>query len=670
MSTKSHVVRRVSSVLAAATLAGGILFTPASMNVLPQAQAETCDETHRAVADGAMTWGVKDSFRNYITGRIANGQITVKDGAKLVGGNLQYPSSASSITSDTAGVIRFGGTVNFTGHNGVLDLTFSDIAMRINGSSAEISVDYSSRKYEGMDKKEPGPIETGSDVVIAKVALNSAPDFSKDSVNLAGTTTLTQSGVAAFGGFYDAGTQLDNTAGTLSLKDECGPPPTDTNGGTGGGGGTGGTGGADTNWTGATDSGATEGIPGLVGVLNDTLVEVNGLIVNSGHIMDNSGRLYDRVAGNSGGASGGSDSTSQTSDSTSTSTSGGDSGASASTNSTGGTSGGTSGGAGGTSGGTSGGTTGGTSGGASGGAGAAAARTAGAAVSGGGGNADSTCQSGDSVGVISAQADWGVRTSFRNYIQGSIANGGWQLSGIEESGDTFIFSGDAGAVNTSDNSGTILFPGTIRFYGHSGTLDSTFSNMEIQFSGNSGQLLVNADSNDVEGNPKEYGRIVLANLSFSSLNLSDSSASGTASTTLTAAGASAFGDFYPEGDALDDISFTASLGGDASCAEGQGSGGSSAGSGDGAASAAALRNSGGATDGKSGSTKGSVNDKLELGDAADLDGDDKSGNAFKIKGASVDGVSGISNSTILLLLLAGFVVAGTTLTSFGRKNPN
>lgn len=670
MSAKSHVVRRVSSVLAAATLAGGILFTPASMNVLPQAQAETCDETHRAVADGAMTWGVKDSFRNYIQGNIAKGQITVKDGAKLVGGNLQYPSSASSITSDTAGVIRFGGTVNFTGHNGILDLTFSDIAMHINGRSAEITVDYSSRKYEGMQSTEPGPIETGSDVVIAKVALNSAPNFSKDSVNLAGTATLTQSGVAAFGGFYDAGTQLDNTAGTLSLKDECGPPPTDTGGGTGGGGGAGGTGGADTNWTGATDSGATEGIPGLVGVLNDTLVEVNGLIVNSGHIMDNSGRLYDRVAGNSGGTSGGGTSTSQTSDSTSGGTSGGTSGASTSTNSTGGTSGGT----GGTSGATSGGASGGTSGGAS----AAAARAGGAAASGAaasggassGGNADTTCQSGDSVGVISAQADWGVRTSFRNYIQGSIANGGWQLSGIEESGDTFIFSGDAGAVNTSDNSGTILFPGTIRFYGHSGTLDTTFSNMEIQFSGNSGQLLVNADSNDVEGNPKDYGRIVLANLSFSSLDLSDSSASGTASTTLTAAGASAFGDFYPEGDALDDISFTASLGGDASCAEGQGGSGSTAGSGDGAASAAALRNSGGATDGKGGSTKGSVGDKMALGDASALDGEDSSGNPFEIKGASVDGVSGISNSTILLLLLAGFVVAGTTLTSFGRKNPN
>ena len=109
-----------------------------------------------------------------------------------------------------------------------------------------------------------------------------------------------------------------------------------------------------------------------------------------------------------------------------------------------------------------------------------------------------------------------MRTSFRNYISGSIANGGWRLAGVQESGDTFVFSGDAGAVNPSSNSGTILFPGSMNFYGHSGTLDTTFSNMEIQFSGNSGQLIVNANSNDVEGNPKDYGRITLANLSFSS----------------------------------------------------------------------------------------------------------------------------------------------------------
>ena len=675
MSIKPLVVRRISATLAAAAIAGGTLFAPASVSVLPQAQAQTCDETHRAVSDGSLIWGVKESFRKYVVGNIARGEITVKDGATNSGGSIQYPASASSITGDSKGVIRFGGTVNFKGHNGILDLTLSDIAMRIDGSKAELTADYSSRKFEGMQAHEPGPIETGNDVVFATVNLNSAANFTSNSVNLAGTTTLTSTGVDAFGGFYESGTQLDNTVGTLSLKDECGPAPEDTGGGSGGGGG------SDTNFTGATDSGATEGIAGLMGTLNDTLVEVNGLIVNSGNIMDNSGRLYDRVTGGSGsgnsgsGTSGAGNTNSGTtgSNNSTTGTTGNSNSNSNSTNSN--TTGGTDSTGGTASGGNS--TASGNTGGATGGNAASGATASGNAGAESAGATDaSVCQAGDSIGVTSAQAEWGVRTSFRNYIAGSIANGGWRLGGVEEGNDTFLFSGNAGAVNPSSNSGTVLFPGSINFYGHNGVLDTTFSNLEIQFSGNSGQLIATTTSNDVDGNSKDYGRINLAILSFSSLNVSDSSASGTASTTLTGAGADAFGNFYPEGDPLDDITFEASLGGDASCADGQGTGGASAGSGAGGgeSAAAALRNSGGASASASGGngasgSNGSVDDQIELGEGSNS-ADDNDGNQFRIKDASVGGQSGISDSTIILLLLAAFVVAGTTVTSFGSRNPN
>ena len=162
------------------------------------------------------------------------------------------------------------------------------------------------------------------------------------------------------------------------------------------------------------------------------------------------------------------------------------------------------------------------------------------------------------------------------------------------------------------------------------------------------------------------------------MDLSDSSASGTASASLTGAGADAFGNFYPEGDPLDDISFTASLGGSAACADGQGTGGSTAGTGAGGGNSAAaeLRNSGGTggtgdTSGESNSgSNGSVNDQLAFGDSAAADGQNNSGSQFRIKDASVGGASGISDSTIILLLLAAFVVAGTTVTSFGSRNPN
>src|SRR5699024_11231371 len=141
-------------------------------------------------------------------------------------------------------------TLNCTGHYGLFNLTFTYIALRISGRSADLPLDYSSREFKGQNATTPGDLKTGNDVVLAKVALNTAPNFSASSVNLAGTTTLTQSGMEAFGGFYEAGDSLDNTAGVLSLTDECGPAPVDTGGTTGGGG--------DTNFTGATDSGATD----------------------------------------------------------------------------------------------------------------------------------------------------------------------------------------------------------------------------------------------------------------------------------------------------------------------------------------------------------------------------------------------------------------------------
>ena len=168
--------------------------------------------------------------------------------------------------------------------------------------------------------------------------------------------------------------------------------------------------------------------------------------------------------------------------------------------------------------------------------------------------------------------------------------------------------------------------------------------MEIQFAGNSGQLIVNTVSNDVDGNSKDYGRITLANLNFSSLNVSDSSASGTASTVLTGAGADAFGNFYPEGDPLDDITFEASLGGSASCAEGQGSGGASAGTGagGGASTASELRASGGSTGTSGGNgTSGSVNDQIEFSEDSGADSA-AGGNQFRIKECILSAASPVS----------------------------
>ena len=224
-----------------------------------------------------------------------------------------------------------------------------------------------------------------------------------------------------------------------------------------------------------------------------------------------------------------------------------------------------------------------------------------------------------------------------------------------------------------NKSGSILFPGATRFTGHDGILDTRFSNLEIQFSGNSGKLIVNATSNDTEGNPHDYGRVALADLAFSDLNVSEGSASGTATATLTAVGAEAFAHFYPVGDALDPISFTATLGGKSNCAQGQGDSVSASATGQGGSAdqAAALR-SGSGTNGTAGTldsdTADSVFNEVEGVDSvSESKGTGES--QFQIKNSKEDGFTWDDSAIAqMLTILASFVTAGGVLTHFVTRN--
>lgn len=186
--------------------------------------------------------------------------------------------------------------------------------------------------------------------------------------------------------------------------------------------------------------------------------------------------------------------------------------------------------------------------------------------------------------------------------------------------------------------------------------------MEIQFNGNSGQLLVNARSNTTEGQARDFGRIALANLSFSSLETSATSASGTATPTLTAVGSEAFGSFYSAGEALDQLNFSAQLGGSANCAAGQGGAANAAATGTGsAADAEALLNE------ESGA---SVMDEVET-DTTNNPQAAEGGDQFSIKPTGADSQGNFNDSRVAsyILLAALFVVGGVALSSFTRRNP-
>lgn len=639
--------RRLAATTAVVALAATSLTVGVSF---PAGAAETCTETHLAVTGGSFEWGVKESWRNYVTGPVAKGRWNLT-GVRDTGSAFAFTpvSGNGGLSEDGTGVIPFSGSVNFTGHGGALDMTLSDIALEVDGAAASIRVDYETYTTDFQTSGQKGDKRTGNDVIIATVDLGAPVKAGATSFSLAGATTLTSAGADLFQA-YDTGARMDPAGGTVSLKETCGAAPGGSGSGTGGGGR------------------ATTGMGGLLAGLNDTFSEVNTLLGNTTELFDNSEDLYDRTWADNGGRgttaspgatgnSPGAGATTDTGATGTTPTSGGNPGTTTSGTGTAGTSG-----------------TGASPGVAS--TGTPAGNTAGANNTETASTSGDVCTADGSLGVTQAEAQWGVRSSFRNYISGGIANGGWELSGVGYDNGTFTFTGDSGAVDPQQRSGTVLFPGALRFTGHGGVLDTRFSNMEIQFAGDSGSLLVNASSNSTEGEPNDYGRVVLATLNFSELQVSESEAAGTAVPHLTEAGARAFGDFYPAGDTLDPITFRAALGGGASCAAGQGGSATSSATGgsDGAGAAAELRAAGtSGTVGEDGAAGGSVFDEI-TGEGTTTTSDSLNaaadGSQFRVRSAGEDNPVGNDRLiTLVLLIVAAFVVAGASLSSFARRNP-
>lgn len=170
-------------------------------------------------------------------------------------------------------------------------------------------------------------------------------------------------------------------------------------------------------------------------------------------------------------------------------------------------------------------------------------------------------EQGASDGTIkSANLDWGVRDSFRNYVRGGIANGSWELNGTSYSSDAFNWSNGTGTFK--GGKGSISFSGSVRFTGHHGILDTTIANPRLEINGNSGTLYATMNSNDPSGKATNYGEVALLKVDLSGLQSSSDAVSvNGAATTLTAEGAKAFAGFYDAGKDMAPLSFSAAING-------------------------------------------------------------------------------------------------------------
>jgi hypothetical protein len=144
--------------------------------------------------DGALLWAVRRSFLNYVAS-LPDGTEHVTRGATMADdGRIVFPSDvATSSSGPGESVHAFRGTIAFAGHNGMLNVEFSDPQVDLpDGGRGTVSVAI-------------GAGRTGQRAVIAAFTQWEIVDRRL----MVPEPRLTWSGVAMLGGVYEVAELLD-----------------------------------------------------------------------------------------------------------------------------------------------------------------------------------------------------------------------------------------------------------------------------------------------------------------------------------------------------------------------------------------------------------------------------------------------------------------------------
>jgi hypothetical protein len=187
--------------LAALALAASLVAAPAS----------TCVAT-----DGGFDWGFKESFRAYLSGSIANGEWTTDGGIGYETPVFTSDELAGSVAfAPLAGELAVDGAMRFTGHEGILDTTVSNLRVALDGQRLQLIVDVRGTTQEFVE------VDT-ADVLFATGDLAAAEwTAGEDGLLIAGIPlTLTAEGAEAFG-TYPEGEALDPLDLRLTTTPAC-----------------------------------------------------------------------------------------------------------------------------------------------------------------------------------------------------------------------------------------------------------------------------------------------------------------------------------------------------------------------------------------------------------------------------------------------------------------
>ncbi|MFF9505594.1 HtaA domain-containing protein [Streptomyces sp. NPDC014724] len=218
-----------------------------------------------AIVDGTLDWGVKKSFRAYVTGPVAHGRVETTGGATASGDGYRFPDATGRFDAAKQTLnAGFDGKVRFLGHeeNGAytLDLSLTGLEIQVNGTKGTLIADVTTKD------RETKKVSTYTALAIADLELPKGELAAKNGVVTlsAVPATLSADGTKAFGGMYPTGEQLDALTVAVALDEDAELP-----GGAGGTGSTGLAGGSATAGGGSAGGGSVGGPGSLASTGSD-----------------------------------------------------------------------------------------------------------------------------------------------------------------------------------------------------------------------------------------------------------------------------------------------------------------------------------------------------------------------------------------------------------------
>ncbi|AXK35552.1 Htaa domain protein [Streptomyces armeniacus] len=152
--------------------------------------------------DAAVDWGVRRTFREYVTGPVARGRWQLSGGARDGGAAYRFPAGTGRYDLAKGELdAEFGGTVRFTGKH--LDTALSGVSVRVRDRSGTLSADGTPLVTFPVKALKPGAARDGL------LRVTEAP------------AELTADGAEFFGGVYAKGTDMAPVSLAVALTEDA-----------------------------------------------------------------------------------------------------------------------------------------------------------------------------------------------------------------------------------------------------------------------------------------------------------------------------------------------------------------------------------------------------------------------------------------------------------------